>query len=81
MGDDVEPVSDTILRGPLPGLQTVAMRKVMSWFPEVEGLITVLDGIEESCKEVCAKENGKHIYWLYDEQARGSMQIVSEAAS
>lgn len=45
------------------------MRKVMSWLPEIEGLVTVLDRIEEGCKKVCSQKNPKHIDGLYNEQA------------
>lgn len=77
MGNDVKPVPDAILGGPFPGLQTVAMGEVMSGFPKVESLITVLDGIEEGGQQVGGQKGGEHVDGLNDEQTRRSSGVVS----
>lgn len=53
MKGNVEPASDSIVRGVLPSLKTVAMAEIVGRLPVVEGLITILDRSECGGDEVC----------------------------
>jgi hypothetical protein len=54
---DVQPAADGIVRRVLPGLQAVAMTKVVGGLPVVEGLVAVLDGGEERGDDVGGQED------------------------
>lgn len=77
MRDDVEPVSDTVFRRPLPSLQSIAMGEIVCGLPEVECLITVLDRIEQGRHQGCCKEKPKGMNWLNNEVTWGPVDRVS----
>lgn len=57
MKGDVKPASDGIVGRVFPGLEAITVAQIMGWFPVVEGLVTVLDGGEESSNQVGSEED------------------------
>lgn len=52
----------------------------MGWLPKVEGLIAILNGIEQGREQVGRKEYGKRIYGLNDEETGAPVEVVSSNA-
>lgn len=57
MEGDVKPVSDGIVGRVFPGLEAIAVAQIVCWFPVIEGLVTVLDGGEQSSNQVGSEED------------------------
>lgn len=55
----VEPASDSIVWGILPGLQAVAMGEIMGRLPVVECLITILNWRKQSSDQTGAEKEVK----------------------
>lgn len=76
--ENVEPAADAVLGGIFPCLSSVAMLKIVRWFPVVEGLIAVLDGCVGGSETVRDEEDVKR-YGQWDvEGGRSSSVGVSD---
>lgn len=64
MENDVEPASNRVVWGVLPGLEAVAMADVVCWLPVVERLVTVLNRGEEGGDEVGSEEDVECRDWF-----------------
>lgn len=78
MRHNVQPISDAVFRRPLPGLKTVAVREVVCWFPEIECLVAVLDGVEQCCKQCHSKEHSERIDGLYNKEAWSPIKPINQ---
>lgn len=78
---NIQPATDGITGRVFPGLQAVAMAKIVCWFPVVERLVAILDRGEESGYGISSQEDVKGRDGLNGEGVLdGSGNVVSCSA-